>query len=153
MTKRPYGKQSGPLRRLKRGPADRRFFGAPFAGARLCCGPATALAQVVVAQNALPPPTVLGYSVSHTVRRRVEVSPLNGAQKYQIWPLTREAPQSAIDPEIGVALAETRPAVQSRSDPFAPLIKEWGGSGVSQSALGHEHHGAGCSPHFLAMGP
>jgi hypothetical protein len=45
--------QSGRFRR-RRGDRRQRFFGTPFPGARKCCGPATAPAQGVVAENALP---------------------------------------------------------------------------------------------------
>jgi hypothetical protein len=45
--------QSGGFRR-RRGDRRQRFFGTPFPGARKCCGPATAPAQGVVAENALP---------------------------------------------------------------------------------------------------
>src|SRR5215831_2248666 len=86
----------------QRDSADRRFFGARFPGVRLCCGPAAASAQVLVAQNALPPAPVLGYFVLPTARRRKKNSGLNGAQKYQIWRFIREVPQGA----IGVSLAE-----------------------------------------------
>src|SRR5260370_12692890 len=48
---------------------DRRFFGAWFAWARSCCGPAPAIPQILVGQNARPPASVLGYSPRRDDRR------------------------------------------------------------------------------------
>jgi hypothetical protein len=46
--------RSGRFRRHRGDRRTKRFFGTPFPVARRCCGPATAPAQVVVAENALP---------------------------------------------------------------------------------------------------
>src|SRR5712691_6143312 len=48
---------------------DRRFFAAWFAWARSCCGPAPAIPQILVGQNARPPASVLGYSPRRDDRR------------------------------------------------------------------------------------
>src|SRR5712691_11759832 len=49
--------------------SDRRFFAAWSAWARSCCGPAPAIPQILVGQNARPPASVLGYSPRRNDRR------------------------------------------------------------------------------------
>src|SRR4029077_20697563 len=57
---------------------DRRFFGTWFAWPRSCCGPAPAIPQILVGQNARPPASVLGYSPRRNDRKRRPGSSLAG---------------------------------------------------------------------------
>ena len=111
--------QFGRFRHLKRGPADQRFFGTQFPGARLCCGPATVPAQVLVAQNALPRQRCLVIP-SHRGSRAGGNFCANGAQKYQIRPFIREAPQGA----IGESLARDDSSSLRRPDRSAKRVAE-----------------------------
>src|SRR5262249_10907784 len=85
--------------------AERPFFGTLFACAASCCVRRRARSQVLVGQNATPRPgawlfpSVRSFAVSPQGCARPprdRVSAQHGAQKYQIWPVRREASQGAI---------------------------------------------------------